>query len=339
MAATQFSADTPLLATGLIATAGTFALWRLWIYALAFLLLGFVLAPCWRRAGVLTDAELAQRRYGSRYAGPLRVIKALYFGLVFNCAVLAMVLFAAARITEPFLPWHAWLPAGLYGLAESLVATVNVSLSVTDPPGSVVHSTDNLISLVSILALTAAYSTTGGLRAVVRTDVLQLCLALGGSLLYAIHAVGSAGGLAGLRGNLTRVLDATGSALDVDALLAFEPSRAQDASLPVLAVLGLQWLLQMNADGTGYLAQRCMACRSDADATRATLVFTVTQVLLRSLLWLPIGLALLVVLPPEPGLSHAALAADRERSFVLGMQLLLPPAPICHTCWLPGSVK
>ena len=31
MAATQFAADTPLLVTGLVATAGVFALWRLWI--------------------------------------------------------------------------------------------------------------------------------------------------------------------------------------------------------------------------------------------------------------------------------------------------------------------
>ena len=45
MAATQFAADTPLLVTGLVATAGIFALWRLWIYALAFLLMGFLLAP------------------------------------------------------------------------------------------------------------------------------------------------------------------------------------------------------------------------------------------------------------------------------------------------------
>ena len=30
MAATQFAADTPLLVTGLIATAGVFSLWRLW---------------------------------------------------------------------------------------------------------------------------------------------------------------------------------------------------------------------------------------------------------------------------------------------------------------------
>ena len=58
MAATQFAADTPLLVTGLVATAGVFALWRLWIYGIAFLLMAFVFSVLWRRAGVLTDAEL-----------------------------------------------------------------------------------------------------------------------------------------------------------------------------------------------------------------------------------------------------------------------------------------
>src|SRR5690606_6079341 len=90
MAATQVAADTPLLVTGLVAVSGIFALWRLWIYALAFLLMGFVLAGAWRRASVLTDAELAELRYGGRLALPLRVAKALYFGVVFNSAVVAM---------------------------------------------------------------------------------------------------------------------------------------------------------------------------------------------------------------------------------------------------------
>ena len=85
MAATQFAADTPLLVTGLIATAGVFSLWRLWIYAVAFLLLGFVLAPCWRRARVLTDAELAEVRYSGGPATALRIVKAIYFGGIFNC--------------------------------------------------------------------------------------------------------------------------------------------------------------------------------------------------------------------------------------------------------------
>ena len=52
MTATQFAADTPLLAAGLVATGGIFALWRLWIYGIAFLLLGFLLGRAWWRTGV-----------------------------------------------------------------------------------------------------------------------------------------------------------------------------------------------------------------------------------------------------------------------------------------------
>ena len=77
MAATQFSADTPLLVVGLVATTGVFGLWRLWIYAVAFLFMGLVLGPAWRRAAVVTDAELAEVRYGSRLALVLRAAKAL----------------------------------------------------------------------------------------------------------------------------------------------------------------------------------------------------------------------------------------------------------------------
>jgi SSS family solute:Na+ symporter len=86
-------------------------------------------------------------------------------------------------------------------------------------------------------------------------------------------------------------------------------------------VLGLQWLLQMNSDGTGYLAQRCMACRSPAEARRAPVVFAFAQVLGRTLLWLPIVVALLVVFPLDPGQT----TAERELTFVRGMEVLLPP--------------
>ena len=98
MAATQYAADTPLLAAGLVATGGVFALWRLWSYGIAFLLLGLLLGAAWWRVGVLTDAELCEIRYSGRPAAWLRGVKAAYYGLVFNCAVLAMVLAAAVRV-------------------------------------------------------------------------------------------------------------------------------------------------------------------------------------------------------------------------------------------------
>jgi Na+/proline symporter len=306
MAATQFAADTPLLVTGMIAMAGIFSLWRLWIYALAFLLLGFLLAGAWRRAGVLTDAELAELRYGGRLGTLLRVAKALYFGTLFNCAVMAMVLFASIAIAEPFLRWEAWLPAPWLDGVAGLLRWTGVPLSAS-----------GALSLFVVVAVTATYSTTGGLRAVANTDVVQFAVAILASAIYAVVVVQLVGGL----GELGPRLEALYGAAWTQEALAFTPTRAREAGWVVLGTIAIQWIAQMNADGTGYLAQRAMACRSERDARHAALVFVVSQVLVRSLLWIPIGLALLVLFPME---GAAANAAARERTFVEGIVLHLP---------------
>ncbi len=320
MAATQFAADTPLLVTGLIATAGIFSLWRLWIYAIAFLLMGLLLGRVWRRSGVLTDAELSELRYSGRAATFLRGLKAIYFGVIFNCTVMAMVLFAATRIAEPFLIWDAWLPGWLFDPVVTLVRWLGLSLTTNgDSAAWATHSASNLISLLAIVAVTTLYSTTGGLRAVVDTDVVQLAVALIGTAIYAVVVVSRVGGLAALRQRLDVIYGAPRAA----QLLAFTPDGAIDASLAVLGMLAIQWFAQMNSDGTGYLAQRTMACRSDRDARSAALIFVATQVLLRSLLWIPIGLGLLVLLPMTGELG-LALTAQREATYVEGIVRFLP---------------
>ena len=81
----------------------------------------------------------------------------------------------------------------------------------------------------------------------------------------------------------------------------------------------------MNSDGTGYLAQRTMACVTDKDARIAAMVFTWMQVLVRSLIWLVIGVGLLVIYPftPETASGDHFVAA-RELLFVTGIDDLLP---------------
>ncbi len=329
MAATQFAADTPLLVTGLIATSGVFALWRLWIYAVAFLFMGFVLASSWRRSGVLTDAEFTEIRYSSSGAAALRLVKAVYFGTVVNWTVLAMVLLAATRIAEPFLLWHEWLPSGLFAVLSHVVEWLGVPLSAggtADAAEVWIRSTDNLLSIGAIVLVTLLYTTTGGLRSVVLTDVVQFVLALLGTAIFAWYVVSHVGGLDEVLAQIRlRFSSSVGGTITAEQILAFTPSQAKDVSAAVLLMLGLQWLLQMNADGTGYLAQRTMACRSDRDATQAAVTFTLAQVLLRSLLWLPLGLGLLVLFPPQPQLSADALSADREFTFVRGIAETLPP--------------
>ncbi|MDX1650595.1 MAG: sodium transporter, partial [Myxococcota bacterium] len=325
MTATQFAADTPLVVTGLIATAGLFALWQLWSYGVAFLLLGFLFAPSWRRARVLTDAELSELRYSGRGATVLRGVRAALFGLIFNAVVVAMVLFAATVFAERFLLWHAWLPPGLFEVLRAAVEAGGVVLTgTTDPELTWVRSTDNAISLGLILAVTFLYATTGGLRSVVATDVVQLVLMLGATAWYAARAVGEAGGLDGIRDGVRALAAGPGAfALRPEGLLDLGP-QAPAATAGLVLLFSLQWLLQRNADGTGYLAQRAMGCRSDSGARRASVLFAFLQIVLRSWLWVPLGLALLVLYPPPPDLAGEAYTRDREATFVVGMRELLP---------------
>ncbi|HCC49038.1 MAG TPA: sodium transporter [Elusimicrobia bacterium] len=327
MAATQFAADTPLLVTGIIAVSGIFALWQMWIYALAFLLMGFVLASHWRRAGVITDAELTELRYGGGRALALRGFKAVYFGTIFNCVVLAWVFFAASRIAEPFLFWDAWLPAWVFGPFTALVQAVGVNLSsaAAGTDLAMTLSANNLISVLCILLVTTFYSATGGLRSVVDTDVVQIFIMFGATLLFAGIVFFKAGGVAGIHAGLQNI-SAAGAlgGINPSQILAFTPDRAYNATFPLLALFALQWIIQLNSDGTGYLAQRSMACRDEKQAKVAAIVFTVTQVFLRSLLWLPLGVGLLVLFPPAAGLAGDLLQADREGAYVRGMAELLP---------------
>ena len=328
MAATQFAADTPLLVTGLIATVGIFGLWQLWIFALAFLMLGFVLAGSWQRAGVITDAELTESRYGRAPAAVLRGTKAIYFGTIFNCTVLAWVFFAGAKIAEPFLLWDQWLPAPVFQIFVDLMQWIGVPLSTlpADDPAVWIKSASNLISIIAIIAVTTFYSATGGLRSVMATDVVQFAIMMLGTLFFAVIIVNEVGGMSAIHEKLQHLFAerAGPEGITANQILAFTPDQAKNASWAVLSLLSLQWLINLSSDGTGYLAQRSMSCRSEKDAKTAAVVFTFSQIIFRSLLWLPIGLGLLILFPPAAGLTGEVLQANREATFVRGMSELLP---------------
>ena len=327
MAATQFAADTPLLVTGLLATAGIFGLWQLWIFALTFLLMGFVLAGAWRRAGVVTDAELVEVRYGGTPAAVLRGAKAIYLGTVVNCVALAWVLFAAAKVAEPFLLWNEWLPAGSLQPLVSLVESVAVPLTIGRARRSEVwvKTTNNLISLVMILGVTALYSTTGGLRSVAATDVVQITIMILGTVAFATIVVQEVGGLTAMTDRVYEQFANGGPG-------GIRPAKFSHS----------------HPTGRKTSRRRCSRCsecygsstpsRTEVDIWRsarwpvgptamqgtAAVVFTFTRVLVTSLLWVPLGIGLLVLFPPDLALSAEILQADREATYVRGMAELLP---------------
>ena len=100
MVATTFAADTPLVVAGLVAKYGVAGNWLWWNGAISGILTVFFFSRLWRRAGVLTDVEFAELRYGGRPAAVLRGFRALYLALPINLIIMGWVTRAMVTILE-----------------------------------------------------------------------------------------------------------------------------------------------------------------------------------------------------------------------------------------------
>jgi solute:Na+ symporter, SSS family len=110
MVATTFAADTPLAVAGFVAKYGVAGNWLWWNGAFAVVMTVFFFARLWRRAGVLTDVEFAELRYGGRPAAALRGFRALYLALPINLIIMGWVTRAMVTILQVTLnvnPWRA----------------------------------------------------------------------------------------------------------------------------------------------------------------------------------------------------------------------------------------
>ena len=98
MAGTTFNVDTPLYVAGLVARYGVAGNWEWWSFAFAHVLLAVLLARLWRRAAVLTDAELVELRYAGRPAAMLRGIRAFVFAVPLNAIGIAYGMLAMRKV-------------------------------------------------------------------------------------------------------------------------------------------------------------------------------------------------------------------------------------------------
>jgi Na+/proline symporter len=287
MAATTFNVDTPLYVAGLVARRGIAGNWEWWSFAFAHVLMAVVLARLWRRAEVMTDAELIELRYAGRPAAVLRATRAFFFGIPLNCIAIGY---------------------GMLAMRKVLVALDVVS--VFDLPGD-----PQLWAVVFIVVLTLVYAAAAGLWGVVTTDFLQLVLALVGAFLVAGYALHEVGGLGGLRAQLV----AAGRA---DALRMVP--RPGDLALPFgtfLAYLTIQWWSYRLADGGGMFVQRLSSVRNEREAERAAGFFNILNYVVRTWPWVVVALAAIVVLPQldDPELAYPLMMLKYLPAGVLGL--------------------
>ena len=266
MVATTFSTDTPNLVTDLVRRDGVSGNWGWWAFLLTGMLTVFVYSKLWHRSGVLTDIEFYELRYSGKAAAFLRGFRAVYLGLVFNVLVMGAVSLAAIKFGEIVLGLPGWLTLLIAG------------------------------------SITIAYSTLGGLKAVIITDLIQFTFAMIGSIWAMLYILGlpEIGGLSNL---------ITHSNV-IDKLSLIPDLSDPDVWVPVLLVpLAVQWWASYypgaEPGGGGYIAQRMFSAKDEANALGATLLFNVAHYALRPWPWILIALSSLVIYPELSDIQKA----------------------------------
>ncbi|HEX7119877.1 MAG TPA: sodium:solute symporter family protein [Longimicrobiales bacterium] len=285
MVATTFSTDTPNLVTDIVRQNGVAGNWVWWAFLLTGMLTVFVYAKLWRRAGIATDLEFYELRYGGRAAAFLRGFRALYLGVFFNVMIMASVTLAAIKISSV-----------MFGLSP--VATIALAGGAT-----------------------VVFSMFGGLTGVLLTDFLLFGVALAGSIAAAVVAVGhpDVGGLSALLSHPDVVgrLDLLPDFGDASAVVSL-------LVIPLAVQWWSVWYPGSEPGGGGYVAQRMLSARDEGEATAATLLFNVAHYALRPWPWILVALASIVVFPTLdsiraafPGVSESILGHDLAYSAML----------------------
>ena len=257
MVATTFSTDTPNLVTNLVRERGVANNWAWWSFLLTGMATVFFFARLWRRSGVLTDLEFYELRYSGRPATVVRGFRAVYLGLFFNCAIMATVNLAAAKIAAVVLGWP---------MAQTLLVCAGLNV---------------------------AFAATAGLWGVMVTDFVQFAIAMAGSFAAAWFALQQpqVGGLSGLVARTDpRLLGLLPDFGDWTVALAV-------FVIPLTVQWWSVWYPGAEPGGGSYIAQRMLAARSERDALVGTLLFNVAHYALRSWPWIVVALASTLVYP------------------------------------------
>lgn len=295
MVATTFAADTPLAVTELVGQNGISGNWLWWSFLAGGMLTTFFFAKLWRRAGVLTEIELIELRYGGAAAKILRGFKSVYLGLFMNVLIIGWVNLAMIAILQEF-----------FGLEQGTVYIV----------------------LSGIMLLAAVYTSLSGIWGVAVTDVVQFVVAITGTIILAIIVVNrpEVGGLSGLKAALPE------SSFHFFPSLGNGDLDFQTLSISVgsfLAFVGVQWWSSwypgQEPGGGGYVAQRMMSTKTEKGAVYATLLFQIAHYCLRPWPWIIVALSCLVLYPHVSPIEHPEITAGEfGKTYVSAMRDFLP---------------
>ena len=300
MAATTFSIDTPLYICGVVATRGIAGNWEWWSFGVAHIILIYIFARLWRRAEIVTDAELTEIRYGGKTAAILRATKAFLFAVPINCIGIGYAMLAMVKVVSALQLW------------ESL--------------GLDLGSNGKLYSVIAVSIFVLIYSGFAGLWGVVVTDFFQFFLALFGALVVAIVAVNHTGGIHQLIPAVQKVTE-----IDVlslipitkgEGLFSWQWSDVAGISLTTFSAYALvQWWSFRRSDGGGEFVQRLVSAKDETEAEKASWFFNILHYIIRTWPWVLVALVAIVIYPnlEDPELGYPKLMLDFLPPVMLGL--------------------
>ncbi|HPR56957.1 MAG TPA: Na+:solute symporter [Bacteroidales bacterium] len=268
MVATTFSADTPNLVTDIVRQNGVAGNWAWWAFLLTGMLTVFVYAKLWNRSKVLTDLEFYEIRYSGKMAAFLRGFRAIYLGFFFNVMVIASVSLAFIKLA-------------------------GVMMGIPPAP-----------ALILAAVIVVFYSSLGGLKSILWTDLFQFGFAMFGAILAAVVVVkGLPEGVDGLSGLFTHE--------NVAGKLNLFPKISQTDLflyifiIPIAVQWWAVWYPGAEPGGGGYIAQRMLSAKGERHAMGATLLFNFFHYALRPWPWIIVALASLVIFPDIQSMVNA----------------------------------
>jgi len=269
MVATTFAADTTLAITEIIKKNGISGNWLWWNFIIGGMITTFFFARLWRRANVLTELEFIELRYSGKGAAILRGFKSLYMGLLINTL---------------FIGW----------VNLALVSILNVFFDIP--------AAQMMWYIAAAMIVSASYATISGLLGVAYADTFQFILSMIGAIALAILVVNSdqIGGISGLKENLPP--GSLNFFPDFNAGDGISITSTLSVSFAMLfAYLGVQWWASIypgaEPGGGGFIAQRMMSTRSEADSFKATMLFQIMHYTIRPWPWIVVGLSAIVLYP------------------------------------------
>jgi len=286
MAATAFSSDTPLLITGMVRRRGIWGVWEVWALGIGTMLTVFVFAKLWKRANIVTEVELVERRYSGTAAAFLRGFKAIYWGLLYNCFIIGV-----------------WVVTGMTKVLQETTGFHREGI------------------IIACVLLGTAYTSISGLWGVVLTDLFQFVWAMIGAVVLAVAAVNAVGGLSALSAQL-RETPALAMFPPADPSVGLLDSPVGW----FLGLILMQWWAWKNSDGGGIIVQRLVSCKNERHAMGSVLWFNIAHYALRSWPWILAALASLILIPDDTIMSTIGgqTFVDHERAYPRLITTLLP---------------